>query len=146
MISHKKGFSLIELLVTIGIIGLLASSVLASLSIARQKSRDVKRVADLQQLQIALALYFDDNRAYPTSLLGLVSTSTPTIPTDPLGSSYLYAALGNGATCDDYHLGATLELSSNDSLNNDVDAGAGTACTGGGTPFAGTDPIFDLKP
>ena len=73
----------------------------------------------------------------------------PAIPTDPQGGSYQYAALdtnGSLSSCESYHLGATLEDSNNSALDSDVDASAGTVCTGGGTAFAGTDPIYDVTP
>jgi prepilin-type N-terminal cleavage/methylation domain-containing protein len=63
----KKGFTLIELLVVIAIIGILSSVVLASLSTARQKSRDAKRISDLGQVQLALELYFDRIQSYPST-------------------------------------------------------------------------------
>jgi prepilin-type N-terminal cleavage/methylation domain-containing protein len=62
---EKKGFTLIELLVVIAIIGLLASIVLVSLNTARVKARDVKRIADLKNIQIALELYYSDHGYYP---------------------------------------------------------------------------------
>lgn len=64
----QKGFTLIELLVVISIIGLLASVVLVALNGARAKARDVKRIADLRQVMNALALYYDANGSYPTSV------------------------------------------------------------------------------
>jgi prepilin-type N-terminal cleavage/methylation domain-containing protein len=69
-ISSKKGFTLIELLVVIAIVSLLSSVVLASLNTARSKARDVKRLAEVRQLQTALEFYFDDNGAYPVSASG----------------------------------------------------------------------------
>jgi type II secretion system protein G len=60
-----KGFTLIELLVVIAIIGLLASVVLVSLNSTRKKARDTKRLADINQIQKALALYYDANGQYP---------------------------------------------------------------------------------
>lgn len=63
--KHKSaGFTLIELLVVIAIIGLLASIVLVSLNSARAKARDVRRMSDLKQLQLALEMYFDSSSAY----------------------------------------------------------------------------------
>ena len=63
----RKGFTLIELLVVIAIIGILSSVVLASLSTARQKSRDAKRISDIGQVQLALELYFDKVQSYPST-------------------------------------------------------------------------------
>lgn len=147
--SAKRGFTLIELLVVIAIIGILSSVVLASLNTARLKSRDARRISDIKQLQIALTLYADANAgAYPTTLAGLGTTYIPAVPTDPVGAAaYKYSALGAGATCTTgYHLGATLEEAGNPVLGNDSDAAAGTACTGSAADFAGTDPIYDVKP
>lgn len=149
MKTNRRGFTLIELLVVIAIIGILSSVVLASLNSARQKGRDARRIADIKQLQLALELYYDANGSYPAT----VATSTlvsngyiAAIPSDPsTGSAYSYAGLGS-SSCTSYHLGATLEQTSHTSLAGDNDAAAGTACTGSGADFAGTDPIYDVKP
>lgn len=64
----KRAFTLIELLVVIAIIGLLSSIVLASLTSARSKANDAKRVSDLHQIQNALETYANDhNGAYPST-------------------------------------------------------------------------------
>jgi len=63
----SAGFTLIELLVVIAIIGLLASIILASLNTARVKSRDARRVADMNQIRNAIELYNDDNKHYPNT-------------------------------------------------------------------------------
>ena len=143
--DKKTGFTLIELLVVIAIIGILASVVLASLNSARKKSRDARRLADIKQIQVALELYFDaNNGAYPTTLTALETgcgggACIAKVPKDPVGqTSYIYAALG-GTTCNSYHLGASLEESTNPALNGDIDAAAGTICTNGGTEFSGAD-------
>ena len=74
MKAHR-GFTLIELLVVISIIGLLSSIILASLNSARAKARDARRVSDLKQVAIALALFYDDHGSYPVADCG--SGSTP---------------------------------------------------------------------
>ena len=63
--SPKKGFTLIELMVVIAIIGLLASVVIASLNSARVKARDTRRISDLEQIRNALELYYNTNGNYP---------------------------------------------------------------------------------
>lgn len=65
--KHNAGFTLIELLLVISIIGLLSSIVLASVTKARAKARDMVRVSDLKQLQIALEMYRLDNGGYPVT-------------------------------------------------------------------------------
>lgn len=58
--ANQRGFTLIELLVVVSIIGLLASIVVVSLGGARTQSRDVKRKADLTQIQTAMELCYND--------------------------------------------------------------------------------------
>jgi|SRR6185295_15538033 len=158
----RFGFTIIELLVVVAIIGILASIVLASLNNARLKARDARRVADIKQLQLALALYFDSNSAYPAVITGntLAPTYISTVPTDPLShANYVYVSLGTGATCTSYHLGAILEDNGSQSLNSDSDAAAASpTCTGSSpstdftgtsaacTSSAGTDACFDVTP
>lgn len=107
MKKTKTGFTLIELLVVIAIIGILSSVVLASLNNARRKSRDARRMADLQQIKLAAELYFDANGSeYPAALADLAGEYIGTVPNDPLGDAYEYV-LASSTT--DYCLGAVLE-------------------------------------
>jgi len=163
-VMNNRGFTLIELLVVIAIIAILTSIVTANLGSARQKARDTKRVSDVKQLQLALALYADANsNKYPATLASLASTYIPAIPTPPSGTSqtaYSYAALGSGTSCTNYHLGILLEVSSNSVLQDDNDAMADTTCTGSAADFSGADTsgtnvcgvsgatanCFDVKP
>lgn len=61
----QRGFTLIELMVVIAIIGMLSSVVLASLSSAREKAASVRRISDLKTIQTALELYHSTNNRYP---------------------------------------------------------------------------------
>jgi general secretion pathway protein G len=106
--AAKKGFTLIELLVVIAIISLLSSVVMASVSSARIKSRDSRRVQDLYQIRKALDLYFDDNHTYPPYAYWLYSNSAnwntlqtalapylTTLPKDPRNNTAGPWATGN---------------------------------------------------
>jgi general secretion pathway protein G len=67
-LSYKKygGFSLIELLVVISIIGVLIGLSAFGLQGARQSARDARRVADIEQIRSGLELYKADCGVYPT--------------------------------------------------------------------------------
>ncbi len=59
--NTNQGFTLIELLVVVAIIGLLGSIVLASLSGARSKARDTKRIGEAKSIATALTIYANNH-------------------------------------------------------------------------------------
>jgi len=63
--KEKNHFTLIELLIVVGIIAVLSSVVVAGTSAARAQARDNQRKADLAAYQNALQLYFNDHKSYP---------------------------------------------------------------------------------
>ncbi|GAB4219133.1 MAG: hypothetical protein Fur009_3720 [Candidatus Microgenomates bacterium] len=100
----KKAFTLLELLVVIGIIAVIVSFGFTSYSTAQKKSRDAKRKNDLKTIQNALEQYYSIcSYNYPASLpsggnkLTATTTNCPslassvdiiTMPKDPLGGNY----------------------------------------------------------
>ena len=168
--SRNRGFTLIELLVVIGIISILATVLLLQLGTARAKSRDAKRIADINQVRSAVELYFDDNGSYPaTNALSalLVPKYLLKLPTDPLTTTcstttydgaagavvdcygYAYDPAANPTK---YQVWADLEQSNRNALASDADidtsAWAGGAKKNGATETCTTgtpsDCIFDL--
>ncbi len=143
----SRGFTLVELLVVIAIIGVLATLLLLQLGVARQRARDAKRIADVNQVRTAVELYFDDNGQYPqvATYAGLASLLAPKylvlLPLDALNlSPFVYNYAYNGNT--KYQISATLEQWAQ-ALNSDADinstAGGWTGQTVDGSKDSKTD-------
>jgi prepilin-type N-terminal cleavage/methylation domain-containing protein len=64
-LNKKNGFTIIELLVVISIIGLITVVSAYSVNIIRIKARDTKRLADLKAMYNALQLYYDNYGVFP---------------------------------------------------------------------------------
>ena len=139
-IKNLKGFTLIEFLIVIAIIGVLAALLMANFVGIRQRSRDAQRKSDVRQIQSALELYRSDNGIYPLSAAlsscgGALSLSGVTymskVPCDPsTGTAYTYTS----ATGSTYTLRACLE-NGNDSQKDTTDT-----CTGATFSYTVSNP------
>ena len=76
-ISRKLGFTLVELLVVISIIGIITTIISSSFINSQQRSRDASRKTGLKSLSDALNTYYADNGVFPTAdvINGLVATA-----------------------------------------------------------------------
>jgi len=89
--KRARGFTLLELLVVIGLIALIMSFSVSSYSKAQLKSRDLARKNDLKQMQKALELYKNDldPQTYPVSEYSLVTGEyIKEVPVDPRERGY----------------------------------------------------------
>ncbi len=72
----QQGFTLLELLIVIAIIGILAGVISVSVSSARVKARDAKRMGDIRQTITALEQYYIKNGTYPTGTASTVASGS----------------------------------------------------------------------
>jgi type II secretion system protein G len=86
-LAYKSGFTLVELLVVIAVIGLLTAVVMVSLAQSKAKSRDAKRAADVQEIAQALALYHNTYQRYPCSVSECVDSEVVLTGSDNLSVS-----------------------------------------------------------
>ncbi len=110
--SNQDGFTLIEIMVVILILGLLATIVVQSLRGATDKAKRVKAQADIAEIKTGLDRYYLDAGSYPTTDQGLQALVTApeggkipanyesggylqSIPKDPWGNPYAYQSDGN---------------------------------------------------
>lgn len=119
---HKQsGFSLIEIMVVVVILGILAAIVVPKIISRPDEARVVKAKQDVISIQNALDLYKLDNGFYPSTDQGLMAlvekpTANPiprnwqtylkSLPKDPWGNDYLYLNPGEHGDVDVYTLGA----------------------------------------
>lgn len=119
--NTQKGFSLIEIMVVVVILGILAAIVVPKIISRPDEARVVKAKQDVLSIQNALDLYKLDNGFYPTTDQGLIAlvekpTTNPephnwqpylkSVPKDPWGNDYIYLNPGEHSEIDIYTLGA----------------------------------------
>jgi len=134
--KNQRGFSLVEILVVLVIMGLLISVVAPTVLNRADEARVQKAYADFKSIETALKIYRLDNYVYPTTEQGLealveASSLDPEprnfktggylqeVPFDPWGRPYLYLSPGENGEIDIYSLGAD-GLSGGEGQNVDI--------------------------
>lgn len=129
----KKGFTLIEMLVVISLIGILAALALVSFGASQKQARDTTRKSDLRQYQTSLEMYGNlTSGLFPSRTTAVSAYSTlcsdlnvrlepdiscsedPKVPSDSTYYTYKYISNGTSGTdtATDYILWAKIENSS----------------------------------
>ena len=121
--KRNAGFSLVEILVVLVIMGLLISVVAPTVLNRADDARVQKAQADFKAIETSLKIYRLDNYVYPTTEQGLQALVEPStldpeprnfkaggyleeLPIDPWGRPYLYLSPGEYHEVDIYSLGA----------------------------------------
>lgn len=119
----EEGFTLVELMVVIVILGLLATIVAINVLPATGKANTEKAKADIATIEQALEMYRLDNFTYPSSTDGLQALVGPPpgmaqpqryrqggyikrLPNDPWGNPYRYTFPGQHGAFDVFSYGA----------------------------------------
>lgn len=133
--NKSKGFTIVELLIVIIVIGILATLVIALFTSAKKKARDSQRQTDIVALQGYIESYYAEEGKYPTltdinttswrgthmegldpaALADPKNSTSQTLVAAPAANNYAYAVTpascdnGAGGDCTGYTLTATLE-------------------------------------
>lgn len=123
--STRRGFTVVELLVTIGIISILTAAIVAVIRPLDyiKRSRDTRRISDLKVIQTALEQYYGSENVYPATIPtdgsalvnpGGTVTFLNTTPKDPDSTktyTYFQGACDGTASSTKYTLCTDLEMS-----------------------------------
>ncbi|HEX3568157.1 MAG TPA: type II secretion system protein [Candidatus Saccharimonadales bacterium] len=138
--KNQSGFTLVELLIVIVVIGILATLVITTYSGIQSKARDTKRQTDINAIQGQLEAYYAQNGNYPTndnmeSSVWIGGDGTSTNPAHLKGldlNALQTPKWSSSSSCKDATTGKAVTTSSTSSLDcyqYSATADDGSACT-----------------
>ena len=129
---HNGGFTLIELMIVVVILGLLATIVMPRILDRPEQARRMKAKVDIRNIESTLALFKMDTGRFPTTSEGLEALVTDPgikgydedayldkVPLDPWGNKYIY--LSPGVHRKDYDLESYGKDGEDGGTDNDAD-------------------------
>lgn len=133
--NQNKGFTLIEIMVVIVILGILGSFVVPNIMGSQDRANLQKAVSDINALESSLKMYKLDNYQYPTTEQGIEALVTETgieplprrfpeegyitrLPKDPWGNEYQLLNPGEYGKIDVFTMGPDGEAGTEDDIGN----------------------------
>ena len=133
--NNNRGFTLLEVMVVIVILGILASMVVPNLMGSQERANMQKAVSDINALETSLSMYKMDNYNYPSTEQGLEALVEETdieplprrfceggyvkrLPNDPWGNEYQLLNPGENSTMDVFSMGPDGEAGTEDDIGN----------------------------
>ncbi|MEW6992208.1 type II secretion system major pseudopilin GspG [Colwelliaceae bacterium 6441] len=133
--KKHSGFSLLEVMVVLVIIGIIASMIVPNLMGSQDTAREQKAVIDIGSLETALGMYRSQNYNYPTTEQGLEALVEQTniepvprrfpeggyikrLPQDPWGNDYQLLNPGEHGNMDIFSMGPDGEAGTDDDIGN----------------------------
>jgi general secretion pathway protein G len=137
-VKKQSGFSLLEVMVVLVIIGMILSIVAPNIMGQQEEAALDKAGLDIQQLEDAMNMYKLKNKKYPTTEQGLEALVTKTtidpvprrfpeggfiskLPEDPWGNPYQLVSPGEMGKIDIFSMGPDGEVGTDDDIGNWVD-------------------------
>ena len=131
----RSGFTMIELVFVIVILGILASMVVPNLLGSQERANVQKAVQDISALETSLKMYKMDNYDYPTTEQGLEALTAESsiepvprrfqedgylqrLPNDPWGNAYQLLNPGEYGKMDVFSMGSDGEAGTDDDIGN----------------------------
>jgi len=133
--AQTRGFTLIEIMVVIVILGILGSFVVPNIMGSQERANLQKAVSDINSLETSLKMYKLDNYQYPSTEQGIEALVTETdveplprrfpedgyitrLPKDPWGNEYQLLNPGENSKVDVFTMGPDGEAGTDDDIGN----------------------------
>ncbi len=88
--KNQKGFTLIELMVVVVIIGIIVATALPQFNKATEMAKEKRAKAEIKNFKTVAMVIYAENGTYPTGFSGMSDYNIPSVPKDPWTGDYSY--------------------------------------------------------